>query len=134
MRSIASTSHPCRWEGCTHTFGDLDRLVGHLQDDHISKEKPKYHCKWAGCDRNGNPLGNRSKIIEHLRTHTREQPFRCEMPGCLKRFTKRSSVIGHYKRYHGMEEDQAGGKWSPDPESGEVFVLIFGTLSRLTIW
>ena len=25
------------------------------------------------------------------------------MPGCLKRFTKKTSVVGHFKRYHAHE-------------------------------
>jgi hypothetical protein len=104
---------------------------------HIHAERPMYRCRWKGCDRNGNPLGNRSKIVEHLRTHTREQPFQCIMPGCLKRFTKKTSVVGHFKRYHAHEpmtddlESHLRDMMRPDDESTEESheTLLYQTVS-----
>lgn len=49
------------------------------------------------------------------------------MPGCLKRFTKKTSVVGHFKRYHANEpmtedlENNLKAMMKPDDESsGEL--------------
>eukprot|EP01135_Chromosphaera_perkinsii_P002504 Nk52_evm20s224 gene=Nk52_evmTU20s224 len=98
----ASTKFTCKWGNCRSTFPQLEGLVLHLKK-HIAESKPEYRCEWRGCERKRKPLYNHSKILEHLRTHTGEQPFVCPFPDCKKRFTKKSSVVGHFKRCHNSE-------------------------------
>jgi hypothetical protein len=72
----------CKWEGCTH--GDLqnmDKLVEHLHDDHIGTRQKKYSCEWSDCTRKGIPHASGYALRAHMRSHTREKPFYCTLPG-----------------------------------------------------
>ena len=42
-------------------------------------------------------------LANHMRVHTREQPFACDFPGCSKRFTERSNLTKH-SRAHTLEQ------------------------------
>ena len=72
----------CKWDGCT--AGDLhnmDKLVEHLHDDHIGTRQKKYSCEWSDCTRKGIPHASGYALRAHMRSHTREKPFYCTLPG-----------------------------------------------------
>ena len=72
----------CKWEGCE--AGDLenmDNLVEHLHDDHIGTRQKKYSCEWSDCTRKGIPHASGYALRAHMRSHTREKPFYCTLPG-----------------------------------------------------
>ena len=74
----------CKWDGCT--AGDLhnmDKLVEHLHDDHIGTRQKKYSCEWSDCTRKGIPHASGYALRAHMRSHTREKPFYCTLPGIL---------------------------------------------------
>ena len=74
----------CKWEGCE--VGDLenmDKLVEHLHDDHIGTRQKKYSCEWSDCTRKGIPHASGYALRAHMRSHTREKPFYCTLPGML---------------------------------------------------
>lgn len=74
----------CKWEGCE--VGDLenmDNLVEHLHDDHIGTRQKKYSCEWSDCTRKGIPHASGYALRAHMRSHTREKPFYCTLPGML---------------------------------------------------
>ena len=74
----------CKWEGCE--AGDLenmDNLVEHLHDDHIGTRQKKYSCEWSDCTRKGIPHASGYALRAHMRSHTREKPFYCTLPGML---------------------------------------------------
>lgn len=76
----------CKWEGCT--AGDLhnmDNLVEHLHDDHIGTRQKKYSCEWSDCTRKGIPHASGYALRAHMRSHTREKPFYCTLPGMWSR-------------------------------------------------
>ena len=81
-------SHPqitiCRWEGCTAgDLGNMDTLVQHIHDDHIGSRQKKYACEWDACTRKGMPHASGYALRAHMRSHTREKPFYCALPGRL---------------------------------------------------
>jgi hypothetical protein len=72
----------CAWEGCTAgDQGNMDKLVEHIHNDHIEGRQKKYTCEWVGCTRKS--LGHASgyALKAHMRSHTREKPFYCYLPG-----------------------------------------------------
>lgn len=75
----------CRWEGCpAGELGNMDLLVQHLHDEHIHARQKKYSCEWADCTRKGIPHASGYALRAHMRSHTREKPFYCTLPGKFK--------------------------------------------------
>lgn len=72
----------CKWEGCeTGDLGNMDNLVEHLHDAHILARQKKYSCEWVDCSRKGIPHASGYALRAHMRSHTREKPFYCSLPG-----------------------------------------------------
>jgi hypothetical protein len=72
----------CRWDGCD--AGDLrnmDALVQHIHHDHIGTRQKKYSCEWVDCSRKGQTHASGYALRAHMRSHTREKPFYCALPG-----------------------------------------------------
>lgn len=72
----------CRWDGCTlHDLGNMDELVRHVHDDHIGPKPKRYTCEWIDCPRKGQTHASGYALRAHMRSHTREKPFFCSVPG-----------------------------------------------------
>jgi hypothetical protein len=72
----------CSWEGCL--AGDLvnmDLLVEHIHNEHIESRQKKYTCEWMDCSRKSKPHASGYALKAHMRSHTREKPFYCVLPG-----------------------------------------------------
>lgn len=81
----------CKWAHCS--AGDLrnmDVLVSHIHDDHIGNRQKKYVCEWEGCPRLNMNHASGYALKAHMRSHTREKPFYCGLPG--KSHTPRSDL------------------------------------------
>jgi hypothetical protein len=75
----------CAWKGCEE--GDLknmDKLVEHIHNDHIEGRLKKYTCEWIGCPRQSMPHASGYALKAHMRSHTREKPFYCYLPGTYR--------------------------------------------------
>jgi hypothetical protein len=72
----------CRWDGCdAGELGNMDLLVKHLHEEHIHARQKKYSCEWSDCNRKGQPHASGYALRAHMRSHTREKPFYCTLPG-----------------------------------------------------
>lgn len=72
----------CKWEGCeAGDVENMDNLVEHLHEDHIGTRQKKYSCEWTDCTRKGIPHASGYALRAHMRSHTREKPFYCTLPG-----------------------------------------------------
>lgn len=72
----------CDWDGCpAGDLGNMDRLVEHIHNLHIENRQKKYTCEWKSCNRKGLPHASGYALKAHMRSHTREKPFYCYLPG-----------------------------------------------------
>lgn len=83
----------CAWEGCkAGDLGNMDRLVEHIHNEHIEHRQKKYTCEWVGCSRKSMPHASGYALKAHMRSHTREKPFYCYLPGTF--------TFMHYRRHY----------------------------------
>lgn len=72
----------CAWEDCgAGDLGTMDSLVKHIHDEHVEGRQKKYTCQWIGCSRHGANHASGYALKAHMRSHTREKPFFCYLPG-----------------------------------------------------
>lgn len=72
----------CAWDGCPMgDMGNMDNLVQHIHDVHIEGRQKKYTCEWEPCTRKSMPHASGYALKAHMRSHTREKPFYCLLPG-----------------------------------------------------
>lgn len=77
----------CRWEGCdAGDLGNQDALVGHIRAMHVGGRQKKYYCEWIDCVRKGQTHASGYALRAHMRSHTKEKPFFCTLPGELAGF------------------------------------------------
>jgi len=74
----------CRWSHCkAGNQGNMDQLVEHVHNEHIELRGKKYTCEWSDCSRKGLPHASAYALKAHMRSHTREKPFYCTLPGMI---------------------------------------------------
>jgi len=72
----------CSWMGCdAGDLGNMDKLVEHIHNEHIETRQKKYTCEWSDCTRRSMTHASGYALKAHMRSHTREKPFYCALPG-----------------------------------------------------
>lgn len=72
----------CQWDGChVGDMGDMDSLVKHIHEEHIGPKHKRYLCEWMNCTRKGQSHASGYALRAHIRSHTKEKPFYCSLPG-----------------------------------------------------
>lgn len=97
---VQNTSILCLWNGCNQEFRSLQSLVTHLDRGH-TLSMTKYTCHWRDCPRNFKPFDARYKLITHLRCHTGEKPFKCDLGSCNRCFSRLENLKLHVRTHTG---------------------------------
>jgi len=58
-----------------------------------SKRDGVYRCDAPGCE--DRTFDDKSNLLKHIRTHTKEKPYKCSSPGCYKSFAHSSTLREH---------------------------------------
>lgn len=140
----------CVWDGCPGgDFGNMDKLVEHIHDAHIEGRQKRYTCEWEDCTRKSLPHASAYALKSHMRSHTREKPFYCVLPGkstartnclnyhicadsalieCDRSFTRSDALAKHMRTVHETEalrpSDPIPKSMQPPTKSGGRLKLI----------
>ncbi len=75
----------CLWRDCDYgTALNNDELVKHVQGTHCATggpKKTKYVCEWGDCQRKTSNHPSGYALKAHMRSHTKEKPYYCALPG-----------------------------------------------------
>lgn len=95
----------CQWSDCPEPEqGNMDNLVQHINDVHIPPRQKKYFCEWEGCTRKSMPHTSAYALKAHMRSHTKEKPFMCQVPECDRSFTRSDALAKHMRTVHETEQ------------------------------
>ncbi|CAL2027792.1 unnamed protein product [Caenorhabditis brenneri] len=75
-----------------------EELSSHISDIHMPTKRMVV-CHWKGCNRQGRPFTERNKLVPHVRVHTGETPFKCDV--CGKRFARCENFKIHQRCHTG---------------------------------
>ena len=101
MRADAQIT--CEWRDCD--FGDArnnDELVRHVQATHCATGGPKrtkYVCEWGECQRKTSNHPSGYALKAHMRSHTKEKPYYCALPGKFRQKGCDAAPSGRYGRW-----------------------------------
>jgi len=88
-------SFKCKWSYCPE--GEVDFEHPQLYYWHVNSHannESKSDCKWGDCTKRG--FSSRTRLREHLRSHTQEK--QCACPTCGALFATRVKLFDHLKR------------------------------------
>ncbi|KAK2719513.1 early growth response protein 1-like [Artemia franciscana] len=105
--SLSDSASSANWKGLVDTLESLSPLqlaslgiepsTSAMQFIHQAQRKPrpkKFRCPHCGVG-----FSNNGQLKGHIRSHTGERPFQCEVESCGKTFTRNEELTRH-KRIH----------------------------------
>ncbi|CAK5038218.1 unnamed protein product [Meloidogyne enterolobii] len=98
---VPALNFSCKWDGCGQVFDNEQTFVEHVKEHAKMEKGPHPYCRWSSCNERKPFL--RKNFAQHIRTHTQEKPYVCEIihdgVRCNKSFTSNTSLKDHQRRY-----------------------------------
>lgn len=96
---ITLTDFSCKWTECQEKFANVKLLAAHTTETHVNiLTREQLFCGWKDCPRNAQLQPSKSNLISHIRTHTGERPFECDV--CNKCFSRADALAKHKSTAH----------------------------------
>lgn len=100
--NVTPTLHTCKWKCedkiCGFSSCNLEDVVTHIDQEHCQPGRnPEHVCNWENCERAGRMFSAKYKLINHIRVHTGQKPFKCDV--CYREFARMENMKIH-KRVH----------------------------------
>ena len=100
--NVTPTLHTCKWLSddkiCGFSSCNLENVVNHIDQEHCQPGRNPHHvCNWKNCERAGRTFSAKYKLINHIRVHTGQKPFKCDV--CYREFARMENMKIH-KRVH----------------------------------
>lgn len=98
----------CLWEHCENSFDNPEWFYRHVEAhslcceyEAVGKDNPVVLCGWKGCTCT---FKDRSKLREHLRSHTQEKVVAC--PTCGGMFANNTKFLDHIRRQTSLDHEE----------------------------
>ena len=88
----SNIAHPCVWKECTKVL-----INKHKFDLHMKSVHNRYVCDWSECKKT---FIRKYSLLNHKRTHTVPRPFKCDIIGCTRAYSRISSLNYHQESIH----------------------------------
>ena len=91
----------CHWQRCEEKFNSKDNLVKHVNQSHVDVSDKPFICEWVDCHRKRKPFQQLNMIVAHMRHHTGEKPYGCQIEGCDKAYSRLENLKTHVRSHKG---------------------------------
>lgn len=106
QRVLASNNALQRHKREVHAMETIHSASASVSSSNSSLSSTQDASARVACEKCGRTFKNKSNLKIHMLTHSGVKPFGCKIEGCKNGFTTKQCLQFHYKRSHGLNEEE----------------------------